>query len=70
VSTAAARAKRRNGQPAAGETVTLPRELVQAMIDAISTMPAGQVYPLLRALDAELGLGSASAQQQPEVPTS
>jgi hypothetical protein len=41
------------------DTVTLPRQLVQAMIDAIGRMPAGEVYPLLRALDEQLGLGAA-----------
>lgn len=41
------------------DTVTLPRSLVQAMIDAIGRMPAGEVYPLLRALDEQLGLGAA-----------
>jgi hypothetical protein len=48
-----------------GDTVTLPRQLVQAILDAIGTLPAGQVYPLLRRIDDELGLSAeATADAQ------
>jgi hypothetical protein len=46
----------RNGE--SSDTVTLPRQLMQAILDAIGTLPAGQVYPLLRRIDDELGLSA------------
>jgi hypothetical protein len=41
-----------------GDTVVLPRSLMQAILDAIGTLPAGQVYPLLRRIDDELGISA------------
>jgi len=48
-----------NGQQP--DTIELPRPLVQAILDLLGRLPAGEVYPLLKALDIELGL----TQQQP-----
>jgi hypothetical protein len=47
-----------NGQQP--DTIELPRELLQAVLDYLGTCPAGQVYPLLRALDEQLGIGAQS----------
>lgn len=44
------------------DTVTLPRELLQATLDYLATCPAGQVYPLLRAYDQQLGIGVQSIE--------
>lgn len=55
MSQSAARAsRRRNGS--APETIALPRELVQGILDYLARCPAGDVYPLLRALDEQLGI--------------
>jgi hypothetical protein len=40
------------------DIVVLPRELMQAILDALGTLPAGQVYPLLRRIDDELSLSA------------
>ena len=37
-----------------GELVSMPRDLLQAILDYLCTCPAGQVYPLIRRLDTEL----------------
>jgi len=52
-----------NGQPDV-ERISLPRPLVQAMLDVIVRMPAGDVYMLLRQLDEELGLSQNQLQPQ------
>lgn len=44
------------------DKVELPRELLQAMLNYLGTCPAGQVYPLLRALDEQLGIGITQPQ--------
>jgi hypothetical protein len=49
-----------NGQQP--DTIELPRELVQAMLNILGRLPAGEVYPLLKALDEQLGIG---VQPQP-----
>jgi hypothetical protein len=41
-----------------GDTVILSRPLMQAILDALGTLPAGQVYTLLRRIDDELGLSA------------
>lgn len=44
------------------DVVTIPRELLQAMLDYLGTCPAAQVYPLLRRLETEI---AAPLTEQP-----
>jgi hypothetical protein len=56
-----------NGKAEIVERVTVPRELMQQILDYLATCPAGGVYPLLRRLDAELSLAPATEPAGGEV---